>query len=199
MADSMIINMVKNGMLEFYPVKTLGQAFGNFMYNAEWAVEKDGVDTFVTVSGGILYHDQPAEASVRYIVNTDNEYFEIHAFEIDGVEQGYDLYAELIVGAFEDDLILIVKHGEVYGHSGYFGAALETVFYDIEWETHLDESGNVLVSAECLFVSDGEQWVELLLFGIDTSDETFSFMGYWVDDEEYDFDDFMELVEFAYE
>jgi len=199
MADSMTINIVKNGALELFPSQMLGYALTEVIADLAWETFEDGDKNFVVAKGTALYNERLASVYIQYLVDIPSEAFEIHAFKINDEEQGYDTYASLIFAAFEDNIISIVRDGEIRGYSGNFGAALYTIYDYIEWEGFLSTDGNVYVNADCYYQYEGTVYNEFIQFMVDLYDETFDFGGYWIDDEEADFDDFMELVELAYE
>ena len=82
------VQIVRDGVLNNYPNKTVGRAFDDFMGNPKWesGVAKDGT-RFVNVKGKIMYADKEAEAVVQFMVDYDKGTFEINGFEINGVPQ----------------------------------------------------------------------------------------------------------------
>lgn len=82
------ILMVKNGTLEAYPQKTVGEAFDNYLANAVWESGKsEGGQRFVNVRGEILYDGNNAEIIVQFFVDENNGLFMYNACEINGIPQ----------------------------------------------------------------------------------------------------------------
>lgn len=195
-SSSAAISDLKGSALGFYPAKNLGQAFDNFMVDAEWSAFTDDTDTYVTVSGGILYNDMLATAVVTYKHEGDS--FNIYSFDIDGAAKDYELYADLIIAVFEDDLISIVKDGVIYGYNEPFGEALMSLYDELEWEAFMYDDGNIYVRIDCYYEYEGEDFHDILVFLIDAVNEEFGFDTYLEDGDEMTLDDFMELVELLY-
>ena len=85
--DSETIQMVKNGYLNNYQSKTIGEAFDDFFAGETWSsFELDG-SHYVNVKGKISYHDKPVTAVIQFNVDKETGSLEIEAFEINEVPQ----------------------------------------------------------------------------------------------------------------
>ena len=95
-ADSRL-NLVKNGVFDFCPQKTVKQMVNGYIANPKWEafVATDGED-YVNVTGQISYFDKPVDMLLQFQVNTDSERFEVNAFEMDGVPQNYFMSDSLL-------------------------------------------------------------------------------------------------------
>lgn len=91
------IDIVKTSTLEAYPQMTVGEAFDNYLENAQWesGTTSDG-RVFVNVSGGVIYDGEEAEAVVQFVFEENSDYFRYYALEIDGVPQD-DFWAGLFI------------------------------------------------------------------------------------------------------
>jgi len=97
--DDQYVQMVKNGHLNNYPNKTVGEAFGGYLSNAKWS---SGTSTegnkFVNVRGRGTFMGNRVDTLVQFSVDYDNGTFEYRALEVNGVPQ-----ANLIaIGLFEN-------------------------------------------------------------------------------------------------
>jgi hypothetical protein len=97
-----LIDLVRNGTLNNYPHKTVGEAFDGYLSNAKWeaGVSEDG-QTFVNVSGGILVLGQKSEIRVQFIVDVDKGTFQYNACEINGVQQSDLIFWGLLENVYE--------------------------------------------------------------------------------------------------
>ncbi len=100
--DAKVISIVKDGHLQAYPEKTLGEAVDDYFRNPKWEhiVGEDGND-YVNVTGGIKYHDKSVEALIQYRVSKEEDAFELQAFEINEVPQAMIMYMGLIESMYE--------------------------------------------------------------------------------------------------
>ncbi len=82
------IQIVKNGTLNTYPQKTVGEAFDGYLDNPKWESGlSEDKQRFVNVKGGILYYEKEAEIVVQFLVNEEYDSFQYNACEINGFSQ----------------------------------------------------------------------------------------------------------------
>jgi hypothetical protein len=197
--DDAAINFVRNGTLNFYPSKILGQALAGFLSDITWesSVGDDG-NMYVKVSGGVIYHDEPAVASVRYKLNDDDGTFEFYAIEINGETRGIPLYFELIILSFEDEILSIVKNGALHSYPEQaLGIAFGNFFEDIEWEVIAAENLEVYVNVSGGLLYGGESARALLQYHVDTMELTFMYNAFEIDGVPqgiYMYDELIELI-----
>lgn len=98
------VEIVKMGILEAYPQKTVGEAFNDYLEHATWesGLSEDG-QRFVNVRGEILYLDNNAEIVVQFLVDKDDETFTYNACEMDGVPQNDYFVWMLFENVYGDD------------------------------------------------------------------------------------------------
>lgn len=83
--DILDIERVKNGTLEEYPQKTIGEAFDGFMGNPKWeAMVATDDKPYVNVRGKLMYRNKEVTAKIQFRIYREKNTFEIKAFEIDG-------------------------------------------------------------------------------------------------------------------
>ena len=96
------VDIVKNGNLDGYPGKTLGQALESFMSNVKWEpIKADNSEIYVNIRGGLTYNGAPVNGLVQYHVDLNTRRFTFQAFEINGQPMNLATYLELIEKAFE--------------------------------------------------------------------------------------------------
>ena len=96
------VKMVKAGILNDYPNKTVGEAFDSFMGNARWesGISSEG-QRFVNVKGSILYANERVEAAIQFLIDYDNGTFEYNACEFNGVPQTNFMFQALLGKIYE--------------------------------------------------------------------------------------------------
>lgn len=98
-----VINIVKNGVLNEYPSKTLGEAVSGFFGNPKWTSgeDEDG-NIYVNVKGRITLQDKNVAAVLQYKVDEQNKTFEFNAFEINEVPQNLLMYMSLLEAMYNN-------------------------------------------------------------------------------------------------
>lgn len=96
------INTVKEGKLNDYQSKTVGEAFDNFFSdtNWDWEEEKNGYD-IVIFTGECQYMDEDVDATIKFRVNTDKGTFELTGLEFDDVSQDDSMLNALLAKVYE--------------------------------------------------------------------------------------------------
>lgn len=79
------VNIVKNGKLQAYPDKTIGEAFESKIQNVEWSSGEEGNFAYVTLSAESDHNDSTVK--IQFKVNKETENFEINAFQLDGKDE----------------------------------------------------------------------------------------------------------------
>jgi len=96
------VRLVKGGTLNEYPQASVGEAFGGFLSNAKWkSLVADDGNRYVNVTGGATYLEKDVEIVVQFLVDYDEEMFEIYAFEINGVPQSNYILWGLLEATYE--------------------------------------------------------------------------------------------------
>jgi hypothetical protein len=82
------VDMVKNGTLESCPSKTLDTLTVDFMSSPRWesGITEEG-QTFVNVTGGIMYQEKEIVALIQFFLNLEDSTFEFNALEFNGIPQ----------------------------------------------------------------------------------------------------------------
>lgn len=96
------IELVRSGILEDYPQKTVGEAFDGYLSNTKWesGVTADG-RIFVNVVGGGWILEQPAEFKVQFMVDTDVGTFKYYSCEVNGTPLSRLLVLGLLENVYE--------------------------------------------------------------------------------------------------
>lgn len=142
------IKMVKEGMLEAYPSKTVGEAFDGYLKNPKWesGVSEDGTRC-VNVTGKILYYEKETDILVQFIIENDKTgSFSYNACELDGVPQNNLFFWGLLEAIYNGDespspesssdyvpgenSIMI---GETRSTSDIYGGEMEVILDSIEF------------------------------------------------------------------
>lgn len=135
------VEIVKNGILDQYPQKTVGDAFDNFLEKEVWesGITEDGI-RFVNVSGELLYADELANVIVQFMVDEENESFTYNACEIDGVPQNNLIVRSLfntiynsdsVVNESNEDNKILIEDTQYYNNEyGNMEVTLEYVEFD---------------------------------------------------------------------
>jgi hypothetical protein len=194
------VESVKNGILTFFPSKTLGDVLENFLSDISWeSLVADDGHTYVNVSGVILFYGEPATAVVQYRLNED-ETFEFYAIEIDDVSYGDFVYFELIISSFEDEIISIVKEGELYAYPGHLlGKSFADFFDDLEWEVIVDEDFDIFVNVSGTLLYHNEEAHAILQYWVNTEELTFILFAFEIDGIPQDDEMYYALIELIIE
>jgi len=194
------VNAIRNGALDFYPSKTLGKALSEFLTNIKWeSLVADDEFTYVNVSGGILYNDEPATAVVQYRLN-DDDTFEFYAIEIDGGVHGFTTYFQLIVLSFEDEIVSIVKDGALYDYPEQtLGKAFGNFFGNIKWEVVAGSDLVVYVNVSGGILYGDEEATALLQYQVDTIDLSFIYNAFEINGVGQSDNMYYELIETIFE
>ena len=195
-----IVEDFKSATLNFYPSKTIGQAFGSFLTNVRWkSLVADDGNTYVNIFGEVLYFGEPADLTVQFVVNDDDTY-EFYAIEMDGVPYDFHLYFELVIRSYEDEIISIVRDGALHGHPDRtMGDALNSFLDDIEWEVVATEDFEVLVNVGGYLMYHDEVAWAVLQYWVDTVDLTFVYNAFEIDGIPQDNYMYFELIELMFE
>lgn len=98
------VQMVKEGTLNGYPQKTVGEAFDGFLKNPKWESGlSDDDQRFVNVTGKILYYDEEVNLAVQFIVDEKSGSFEYNACRINDVPQNNLTFWGLLEAIYDDD------------------------------------------------------------------------------------------------
>ncbi|MBU0613716.1 DUF4339 domain-containing protein [Patescibacteria group bacterium] len=97
------ISLVKNGILNSYPDKTVGEAVAGFFGNPHWEkiTAKDG-SVYVNVEGDITYMGKDVSAMIQFRIYESNNTFEVNGFEINGLPQNQLMLHGLLGKMFGD-------------------------------------------------------------------------------------------------
>ncbi len=95
-ADPSTVMAVKSGTLYAYPDKTIEQMVDNYFENPKYQaiVANDG-NTYVNISGEIMYDSRPVNVVLQFRYYKDNS-FELQALEFNGVSQDLTTYNSLM-------------------------------------------------------------------------------------------------------
>lgn len=94
-SDSQEVKMVKNGILNSYPNKTLGQLVEGFVGDPKWeSIKDDKGDKYVNITGTIKYYERDTKIILQYKINGNT--FELNAIEFNDVPQNFFVYEALI-------------------------------------------------------------------------------------------------------
>lgn len=103
--DSNAVRDVKNGSLNAYPDKTVGEMVAGYFGNPEWeSIVADDGNTYVNISGKILYNEKEINVRLQYKYNTDRT-FEFKALEFNEIPQNQLVYTVLMSKMYEDSII----------------------------------------------------------------------------------------------
>lgn len=98
--ESPSVQMVKGGILENYPHKTLGEAIEGFVGNPRWkSIEAEDGFTYVNIRGEISFHDKPVTMTLQYKLDGNSFYF--NALEFNDIPQNSFMYFALIEKIYE--------------------------------------------------------------------------------------------------
>lgn len=193
------VNCVRYGALEFYPTKTLGKALSGFLSNIKWESLKKDDTTYVKVSGEALYYDKPVTVTTQYKLNNDDT-FEFHSIEIDGEPKEYEIYFELVVLSFENEIFSIIKEGTLYDYPNQpLGTAFGNFFEDIKWEVVAGEDFAVYVNISGGLLYGGEDATALLQYKIDIIELTFIYNAFEIDGIPQSYNMYYELIKLIFE
>lgn len=103
-SNDQYVQMVKEGTLNGYPQKTVGEAFDGFLKNPKWESGlSDNDERFVNVTGKILYYDKEVNLAVQFIVDEKSGSFEYNTCEINDVPQNNLTFWGLLEAVYDDD------------------------------------------------------------------------------------------------
>jgi len=195
-----IVEDFKNAALNFYPSKTIRQAFGSFLTNVQWeSLVADDGNTYVNISGGALYDDEPVELLVQFLVNDDDTY-EFYAIEMDDVPYDFYLYFELVTKSYENEIISIVRDGTLSGYPGQvMGDAFNSFLEDIEWEVIASDDFEVLVNVSGYLLYNDELAWAVLQYWVDTVELTFEYNAFEINGIPQADYMYFELIELVFE
>jgi len=153
--NSQAVLAVREGALDSHPDMTLGQALESFISDVKWeSLVADDGKTYVNAKGGIAFQGKPATALVQY--RLDDGRFQYQAFAINGVEQPYMRYLELIEKAYGEAHNKQVENnaplnGEKAAISGNYGTrkmfnGTELYYTSAVTEKEADKLGAWLIS-----------------------------------------------------
>ena len=96
------VRFVKNGILHDYPNQTVGKAFDNFMWNAEWEsfIATDG-NRYVNVTGIIIYAEKEVEATIQFFVDIESDKFDCRSCVFNDIQQSNDMLLALLYKIYE--------------------------------------------------------------------------------------------------
>ena len=98
--DSSAVSLVKNGSLDDCSDHTVGELVDGYFENPKWEeIVADDDRTYVNITGGITYDNEPAKAKLQFKINNKNDRFKAQALEIDGIEQ-----ADFMILALLEDM-----------------------------------------------------------------------------------------------
>jgi|GEM_PF-4303842 len=101
-SQSAVVQKVRNGTLEGYPSKTLGEAVDGYLLSPSWeAITADDGNTYVNISGRTSFMDSTVDVLLQYRVDADTGGFELQAFEMNDVPQNMIMYAGLLSAMYE--------------------------------------------------------------------------------------------------
>ena len=83
--------------MEFCPQATVKEMVNNYVPSPKWSafVADDGED-YVNIEGEITYMDEPVDMVLQFKVYTDNDTFEVNAFEINDEPQNIFIQAAFL-------------------------------------------------------------------------------------------------------
>ncbi len=86
--NSKEVRMVKGGVLQSCPNRTVERMVNSFMASPSWesGASSSGV-SFVNIKGNITLYNKPVKALLQFSVNRKKETFQYNAFEINKVPQ----------------------------------------------------------------------------------------------------------------
>ena len=102
--DDRALTIVQDGNFNGHPEYTIGEAAFCFFDNPKWS-SLTGTDgsTYVNLTGGMTYLDEPAVAEIQFRVDKDAATFVLNAFEIDGVAKNNAMILALIAAMYGED------------------------------------------------------------------------------------------------
>ena len=102
--DEGALTIVQGGHFSGHPDYTIGEAAFCFFADPKWSslTGTDG-DTYVNLTGGMTYLDQPANAAIQFRVDKDARTFVMDALELNGVPQTDAMKVALITAMYGED------------------------------------------------------------------------------------------------
>ncbi|MCM1191283.1 MAG: zinc ribbon domain-containing protein [Butyrivibrio sp.] len=99
------VQMIKNGTLDDYPQKTVGDAFDDYLGSPKWesGIAEDGTRV-VNVTGEIMYYDKKTDILVQFVFEDEEEgIFSYYACELNGVPQNNLFFWGLLEAIYNGD------------------------------------------------------------------------------------------------
>jgi hypothetical protein len=101
-ADPSAVVLIQDGSLYAYPDVTVEEMIDAYFANPKWeALVAEDKNTYVNVSGGIMYYNEEAEALIQFLVKEDDT-FEFNALEIDGTPYNQSMFMLLLEEMYEE-------------------------------------------------------------------------------------------------
>jgi len=101
-SDSKIVASVKGGTFEEYPDKTLGEMVDGYFADPKWeSIVADDGNTYVNISGKILYNDKEINVRLQYKYNPDST-FKYNAMEFNEIPQNALVYGALFQKMYDE-------------------------------------------------------------------------------------------------
>lgn len=104
--DSDEVKTVKNGKLNAYPNKTIGEAIDSFFGDSSWSsgVSEKGLK-FVDVAGKITYLEKPINAKMQFELDKNGTQFSVRALEFNEIPQNQLMIEGLLEKIYEESNI----------------------------------------------------------------------------------------------
>ena len=146
--QSIEVTIVKNGTLNSYPNKTIGEAVNSFFGNPKWKkIIADDGHTYVNAEGKITYMEKEVNAAIQFRIYKETNTFEINAFEINGVPQNNFM---------------------LYG--------LLSKMYEVETENFLDQEQNITAALKLIdYKISTDEWGNKIIIGTVRNNSTIEF------------------------
>jgi hypothetical protein len=101
--DNPFVLSVKNGHLQSYPDKTIGEAFSTFFSSPTWKYfQSETGENVVEFTGYCMYMEQKVKAKMQFIVNENSDSFQIGALGFNDVPQNELTKAGLLQAIYEN-------------------------------------------------------------------------------------------------
>jgi hypothetical protein len=102
-SESAEIKMIKEGKLNNYPEKTIGEAVDGFFGNPKWEklIAEDGL-TYVNVSGKMTFMEKEVDGLLQFKISESGDRFEVNSFEMNEIPQNKLMLVGLINKMFEE-------------------------------------------------------------------------------------------------
>lgn len=102
--DSEEVKIVKNGKLNAYPNKTIGDAIDSFFGDSSWSsgVSEKGLK-FVDVAGKITYMEKPINAKMQFVLDKNGTQFSVRALEFNDIPQNQLMIEGLLEKIYQEN------------------------------------------------------------------------------------------------